>query len=82
MWPKTLHGLCESQLSLPLGHTGALHPLGGNDKAEQQRMEGRPGGLEGVREECRQRFSQGGRQGPDQVWLLGWAAPGVLPVKD
>jgi len=44
-------------------------------------MEGRPGGLEGVREECRQRFSQGGRQGPDQVWLLGWAAPGVLPVK-
>jgi len=42
VWPKTLHGLCESQLSLPLGHTGALHPLGGNDKAEQQRMEGRP----------------------------------------
>ena len=37
-------------------------------------MEGRPGGLEGVREECRQRFSQGGRQGPDQEWLLGWAA--------
>lgn len=37
-------------------------------------MEGRPLGLEGVREECRRRFSQGGRQGPDQVWLLGWAA--------
>lgn len=37
-----------------------------------KRMEGRPVGLEGVREECRRRFSQGGRQGPDQVWLLGW----------
>ena len=39
-----------------------------------KRMERRPVGLEGVREECRQRFSQGGRQGPYQVWLPGWAA--------
>lgn len=42
MWPKTLHGLCEAQLTLPLGHTAAPRPLGGDDKAEQQRREGSP----------------------------------------
>ena len=44
------------------------------DELGAKRMEGRPLGLEGVHEECRRRFSQVGRQGPDQVWLLGWAA--------
>lgn len=39
-----------------------------------KRMEGRPVGLEGVCEECGWRCGWGGRQGPDQVWLLGWAA--------
>ena len=39
-----------------------------------KRMERRPVGLEGVCEEYRWRCGWEGRPGPDQVWLLGWAA--------
>lgn len=41
LWPKTLHGLCETQLIPSLGHTGSLSPLKAMKKLNSRGRDGK-----------------------------------------